>query len=247
MSKYLLIDGDSLAFYEMSKDTLEEGMAGIDSRIQHMLNITETDKYHLFLSTRSFRHALSKVRPYKGKRGKIDKILLPSLLKYLEVEHGGTRVNGLEADDLVTFFHTEDPDNSIVCSPDKDVLKQNTGTHYSYGKQEFVEVTSEEADKFLWVQTLMGDTTDNIEGIPGIGPKKAESILSKADPNTYYSAVLYEYITKFGYVEGIERFRETFDLVYLLKSSNDMIKRIGSVPTLGEGKEMNLSNIEDFM
>ena len=246
MQKYLLIDGDSLAFYEMSKPTLEEGMAGINSRIQTMLQTCNVTKYHLFLSSRSFRHTIATIRPYKGKRQKSDKILLPSLLKYLEVEHGGVRVDGLEADDLVSFFKAQDPENSIICSPDKDVLLQNAGTHYNYGKDEFYTISKDDAQHFLWKQVLMGDTTDNIEGIPGIGPKKADDILNASNDN-YYAKVLSKYVEKFGDVDGVHRFAETFDLVYVLKQSDDMIKRVGTIPSLSEGKEINFDEMKDYM
>ena len=43
--KIALIDGDSLIYYEMGKPTLEEALAGIDSRIQQMLEIAEAEKY----------------------------------------------------------------------------------------------------------------------------------------------------------------------------------------------------------
>ena len=45
-----LIDGDSLIYYEMKKDTLEEALAGIDMRINQMLNITGCNHYAGFLT-----------------------------------------------------------------------------------------------------------------------------------------------------------------------------------------------------
>jgi hypothetical protein len=245
-NKYLLIDGDSLAYYSMSAETLEEGMQGIDARIKYMLEVTETEKYHLFLSTKSFRHNIATIRPYKGNRKKVDKILLPSLLKHLEVNHNGVRMPLLEADDLVSFFNALDKENSIICSPDKDVLLQNYGKHYNYGKDEFIEVGKDDAQFFLWKQVIMGDSGDNIEGIPGIGPKKAESILNDCNDD-YYSKVLFKYIEKFGDSEGVSRFKENFDLVYLLKNNNDMIKRTGTIPSLGDGLELKNEGVESIV
>ena len=55
--KVALIDGDSLIYYEMGKPTLEEALAGIDSRIQQMLEIAEAEKYAGFLTSgRCFRY-----------------------------------------------------------------------------------------------------------------------------------------------------------------------------------------------
>ena len=39
-------------------------------------------------------------------------------------------------------------------------------------------MTEEESCEFFWGQVLTGDKADNILGIPGIGPKKAEKILA---------------------------------------------------------------------
>ena len=47
----------------------------------------------------------------------------------------------LEADDLVSIHNKL---NTVICSPDKDVLYQNVGKHYNYGKAEFVEVNEQE-------------------------------------------------------------------------------------------------------
>ena len=49
--KIALIDGDSLIYYEMKKNTLEEALAGIDMRINQMLNITGC-KYCVIINKR---------------------------------------------------------------------------------------------------------------------------------------------------------------------------------------------------
>jgi DNA polymerase-1 len=39
--------------------------------------------------------------------------------------------------------------------------------------------SASQADRWFFYQLLMGDVADNIPGIKGVGPKKAEKILSK--------------------------------------------------------------------
>ena len=45
MSKIVLIDADSLLYFEMGKDTLEEAIDGINQRIQQILIETEAESY----------------------------------------------------------------------------------------------------------------------------------------------------------------------------------------------------------
>jgi 5'-3' exonuclease len=62
-----LIDGDSLLYYEMDKPTLEEAVAGIDSRIEHILNQCNTSIYVGFLTEPNcFRYQV--YDDYKGNR-----------------------------------------------------------------------------------------------------------------------------------------------------------------------------------
>ena len=49
--------------------------------------------------------------------------------------------------------------------------------HYNYQKGEFQHTTPETALKFLWQQVLMGDSTDGIPGLPGVGAKTSENWL----------------------------------------------------------------------
>lgn len=83
-----------------------------------------------------------------------------------------------EADDFVAYLKGLNP-SAIVCSIDKDVLNQLPGTHFNYAKSRVVTTSTDEARKFLLLQILMGDPVDNIPGLPGVGSKRAKSILQK--------------------------------------------------------------------
>lgn len=238
--KCLLIDADSLAYYEMRRDTLEEGMQGIDGRIQHMLNRNDIFEFIICVSSKSFRYRDSKRRVYKGNRKKNEFVLLPSLLKYLEVEYRALKVHLMEADDMITYLQKSDPERYVIASADKDVLYQSVGRHYSYGKDEFVTVTEDEADYFLWKQMLMGDSTDNIEGVAGIGDVKSDKILK--DSTDRKATVLNTFIDKYGILEGVNRFNETFNLVYMLKTKEDVILKTGE--DFSEGISENIMNFE---
>ena len=219
-----LIDGDSLIYFEMGKPTLEEALNSLDGRLHQMFEMTHATKYAGFLTQgKCFRYAAAKTQPYKGNRKHGDKpIIFPAIKEYLKQKWRFTFVPELEADDLVSVYH--DPLKTVICSPDKDVLYQNKGIHYNYGKAETIIVDDIEANTFLWKQMLMGDSTDGIQGIPKVGPKTADTWLEPLLPNEMPEFVLNKYIEKFGIHEGISKFAETFKLIYILKSTEDVLR-----------------------
>jgi len=236
--KIALIDGDSLIYFEMGKPTLEEALNSLDGRLHQMFEETGATHYAGFLTAgRCFRYAAAKTKPYKGNRVRKDKpIIFPAIKEYLRQMWGFTSVPELEADDLVSIYHGE---NTVICSPDKDVLYQNAGIHYNYGKAETVVQDTKGALKFLWKQMLMGDSTDGIQGLPKVGPKTADTWLKDIESLDMPAFVLNKYMEKFGYAKGISNFAETFKLVYILKTKEDVLRE-----TNIELNELVLHNIQ---
>ena len=224
--KIALIDGDSLIYYEMGKPTLEEALESLDGRLYQMFEQTEATHYAGFLTSgKCFRYNIAKTKPYKGNRKRGDKpIIFPAIKEYLKQEWNFISVPELEADDLVSIYH--DPLRTVICSPDKDVLYQNKGVHYNYGKAELVVMDEVDSTHFLWKQMLMGDSTDGIQGIPKIGPKTADIWLKDLIPSEMPTFVLEKYIEKFGYAIGISKFAETFKLIYILKDKADVLREV---------------------
>ena len=95
--------------------------------------------------------------------------------KFLIEELEAIPATGQEADDLLAIWCTEEP--GIIVSIDKDML-QVPGMHFNNAKWEYKTMEEEECNYLLHKQILTGDSSDNIKGLPGIGPKKAEAILS---------------------------------------------------------------------
>ena len=149
-------------------------------------------------------------------------IIFPAIKEYLRQRWGCVSISELEADDLVSLYHK--PFETVICSPDKDVLYQNRGLHYNYGKAEMVLVDDIEAITFLWKQTLMGDSTDGIPGLPKVGVKTAELWLKDIGREDMPAFVLNKYIEAFGNSEGICIFAETFKLIYILKTEKDVLR-----------------------
>ena len=224
--KIALIDGDSLIYYEMGKPTLEEALESLDGRLHQMFEQTQATQYAGFLTSgKCFRYAAAKTKPYKGNRKYGDKpIIFPAIKEYLRQHWGFISISELEADDLVSIYSKE---NTVICSPDKDVLYQNAGIHYNYGKAETITQDTKGALTFLWKQMLMGDSTDGIVGIPKVGPKTADKWLEEVEVEEMPAFVLNKYIEFFGQAVGITKFAETFSLVYILKNEDDVIRETG--------------------
>jgi DNA polymerase-1 len=98
--------------------------------------------------------------------------------------------NGFEADDVIATMAkrlcTMDFETYIV-SKDKD-LRQIVGPCvklYDVASDKVTDAATMEAelgfgpDQAIEIQTLMGDSTDNVPGIPGVGPKTAVELIRK--------------------------------------------------------------------
>jgi len=91
---------------------------------------------------------------------------------------------GWEADDIVIYKKTQDPDKYILCAIDKDVYNSIEGKHFNYYESQHYDIEMKwvETDRYTaitwpFLQTLMGDVSDNVVGLKGIGPKRAQKII----------------------------------------------------------------------
>ena len=79
-----------------------------------------------------------------------------------------------------------EPESTIIAHLDKDI-NMIPGWHYNWELRRLGKVireattyfvTPEEAEYNFYYQLIVGDTTDNIKGVMGLGPKKAEKFLN---------------------------------------------------------------------
>jgi hypothetical protein len=134
----------------------------------------------------NFRYAIGP--DYKANRKDVRRPFhIDNVTNYLE-EHWWTHeiTDDREVDDWLGEYATTPgiPHNDcVIVTHDKD-LDMIPGKHYRImrtGEDRIYDVSPAEAYKFFCKQVLMGDTADNIRGIKGIGPKKADKII---DPCT---------------------------------------------------------------
>ncbi|MCZ2157807.1 DNA polymerase I [Bartonella sp. 220] len=97
---------------------------------------------------------------------------------------------GFEADDLIATYAqlaTKEGAKTTIISSDKDLMQLVNGHVSLYdgmkdkhiGISEVIEKWSVPPEKMVDLQALIGDSTDNVPGIPGIGPKTAAQLLDQ--------------------------------------------------------------------
>ena len=215
------IDGDSIPYkigYVAEKEGLSEKIAAefVDKTIKSIFKDAFLTHYIIFLSGSSnFRNGIASIQEYKGGR-KIEKPLyFYEIRNYLKDNYNTFYVHGAEADDAVAVWQTYYGKNSIICSDDKDLL-QIPGDHFNLRTKKIITIGEVEANYRVYHQLLTGDSTDNIRGIEGIGPAKANKILAAVKPVDYKKECLQQYVNKYGN-QGVDYCKETFRLIYMMR------------------------------
>lgn len=160
----------------------------VDDMMNQMLLNLQCEKYVGFLSgSGNFRYRL--YEDYKANRkGKPRPKHLQFCRDVLKHDWNTFVTEGIEADDALGIAASHES-GSIICSIDKDLM-QIPGDHYNFVKDLYEYVGGRSADLNFWTQLLVGDTSDNIHGIRGIGPVKAKKILDPLKNNQeWFSSV----------------------------------------------------------
>lgn len=172
-----LIDGDIVAYRcaaSAENDTLEIAIARVDKLMRVILDRTQAKEMKTFLTGgNNFRKEINPL--YKANRkDTVPPRFLQKCREFLVMEWGASVCDGYEADDALGFSQTED---TIICSIDKDLL-MIPGKHFNFVREEFTEVSELEGLKAFYRQMLIGDTSDNVFGIEGIGKVKAAKLIN---------------------------------------------------------------------
>ena len=138
---------------------------------------------------------------YKANRAETPPELVPqfALVRAATEAFGvpGIELPDWEADDLIASYAKAATDvggSAIIVSSDKDLMQlirpgvamQDPMKNKPIGMAEVMEKFGVGPDKLIDAQALIGDSVDNVPGVPGIGPKTAAQL-----------------ITEFGDLEGI--------------------------------------------
>lgn len=208
MSKFVLIDGHSIlnrAFYGVPIFTNSEGLHtnavfGFLNIMFKIIDSKQPDYMAVAFDVHqpTFRHEMFK--DYKGTRKPMMEELreqVPVIKELLQKMNITTvELPGYEADDVIGTLSKKGEKAGMevdVISGDRDLLQlasdhiticipktkkgQTTVEEYNTeGVRKLYKVTPTE---FIDVKALMGDSSDNIQGVPGIGEKGATAIISQ--------------------------------------------------------------------
>ena len=229
MDNKLLIDGDTLAYraaYSCQDQTVDDAIEMVDDLLFNVIREVYwdadpdelEDDMKIFLTGKgNFRYDIAVTHPYKGNRKGTEKPEhLEPIRKHMVKHWSAILSNGEEADDLIGIWSTTYGPTTIVASIDKDML-QLPCHHYNPNRRTWTEVSEFEGLKFFYTQMLTGDTADNIVGLYGIGPKKAEVLLAGAETECdMYLRVLQ------AYGEDAERVLENGRLLWLRREEGQL-------------------------
>ena len=204
MDKLILIDGNSLlnrAFYAMRVFTTKDGLPtnGIFGFIKLVFKIIDDEKPQYFavafdVHAPTFRHKL--YDKYKGTRKPMPEELVkqvPILKDLLHAMNVRTlELEGYEADDIIgtvsrkfedvhTYIYTGDRDAYQLVNERVTVCftKRGVSDLDRLSAKNFRELVGLEPWQIVEEKALMGDSSDNIPGVHGIGGKTALDLLQK--------------------------------------------------------------------
>ena len=206
MSKIVLFDGHSIlnrAFFGLPDLTNAEGLHtnAVYGFLNIMFKILEEEKPDYLtvafdVHAPTFRHKM--YSEYKGTRKPMADELREQVPLMKDVLHSmGVKTiekEGLEADDLLGTLSKRCEKNDmdvVIISGDRDLLQlatdkvkiripktKKTGTEIEdYLASDVKEKYQVTPTEFIDVKALMGDASDNIPGVPGVGEKTATKII----------------------------------------------------------------------
>lgn len=161
---------------------LSHSLHNVDNLLSSIINaVPKVTEYQIYLSgSDNFR--LELYPNYKIHRSDDSRPhWFSEIRKHMITRWDAVVVNGMEADDALGLSQQT---NSVLASIDKD-LDVVPGTHYDWQKDLMYDVSEEDANFCFWFQMLVGDASDNIVGIPGIGKKTARSMLNSIGPEAW--------------------------------------------------------------
>ncbi len=196
-----LVDGSGYifrAFHALPPLTRPDGtpinaVLGFTNMLMKLLDDTDADHIAVIFDAarRNFRNDI--YPDYKGTRPDTP----PELIPQFALIHEATRafnvpaiqMEGYEADDLIATYaeHAVAAGAEVtVVSSDKDLMQLVTDKVRLYdpmknrpiGKDQVLEKFGVPPDKVVDVQSLAGDSTDNVPGVPGIGIKTAAELIN---------------------------------------------------------------------
>ena len=237
--KYLLLDISGIiyrAFFALNQDKFHRSDGFQTNAILGTINILKqlNKKFpdYIFIACRDSKRSellrTQETDTYKQNRKSADPVLAQQfehIYKSIEAMNiRSVKCIGYEADDVIaTLAYTLHADNEVVItSSDKDMnqlLVYDNVKIYNPAKKEFFdsddcfEKFKVHPNNFTFYQAFVGDASDNIQGIKGVGPKTAVKLINK-----YEKIENFTVDTESKYYKDMEDFKQSLDLVTLSTS-----------------------------
>lgn len=228
--KILIIDADSIiykiAWVNQETEDWDIVKNAVDNYLKEIFKNTEGTHFVLCLTVgRCFRYEAAKTKPYKGNRKDVKKPKYFDRIKEYFITHYKAfySIDKYEADDLIFILKSQYEEKYpeaevILCINDKDCL-QYPGEYYDYHKSVLISLGEKEANYNKLTQLLIGDSTDNINLIEGLGKKTAERILEKNEHDLV--TIFVQFYGAFNSDdEAVHKFYEAWKLIHLVQEDN---------------------------
>lgn len=184
-----LIDSDIVGYRVAAaseNDPEDICLLRVDKLMRDILEETGAEGYLSFITgPNNFRKEINP--EYKANRKDLVKPRHLQLCRDFLVSEWNSQVtDGHEADDALGMYQNEE---TVVCSIDKDLL-MIPGHHYNFVRKEFCSVDELEGLRSFYRSALVGDKSDNIFGVRGIGKVKAAKLIDNlTEEKDMYNAV----------------------------------------------------------
>lgn len=215
---------------------VEFALGNVKTSVRAIQDVVGTNM-ELYLTGRgNFREFIATILPYKGNRSEFDKPThYQAIRDYLTTIWKAVIIEGQEADDEIGIRATaineaQGEEQAVIVSIDKD-LDTIPGYHYNFVTGGKYKVSEDEARVNFYKQILTGDRTDNILGLPGVGPKTADAIIGDATKESMlFNIVRDEYNRRYpngydagqGVMSADNAMLETGRLVYIRKREGEV-------------------------
>lgn len=186
--------------------------------IRKDLNVGELTIFLSGSSDNNYRYRIPYPQGYKSGRPEKPKHL-DDARSYLIRKYNASVTDGYEADDALGIFASAH-NSSIIASVDKD-LRMIPGRHFHLDHRTLTIVTESDGMRNFYTQMLTGDRVDNILGVKGCGPKTAEKLLNNLLTQADMERVVREKYKECYGEEADQMFRSTFDLLWILRSTEE--------------------------
>ena len=225
--KHILIDADILTyrcgFACKDDEPVENALHSVKLYVKGILEkFPDHETYQLYLTGKdNFRHKVATIKGYKENRKDTPKPkYYNEIREYMVSVWKADMIDGMEADDAMAMRQWGCPDRStVIASIDKD-LKMIPGYHYNFVKEELFDVSLKEANRMLFWQMLVGDTSDNIPGIDKIGAKTADKLLPpEGNEEQWQRTVVEKYKDQYG-SKWREAFNEVATLLWMIREKD---------------------------